>query len=114
MKMEFNAKIVGHELFTPDPDDTKHQGIRVKLQVASMKPLGKPTKGVLPIDAEEIADFPIGRYLRISVVDSQQEITFAPARPRKGDNGQLAIVPAGENDTKPRRGRKAAESEPLH
>jgi len=114
MKMEFHAKIVGHELFAPDPKDTKHMGIRVKLSVASMQPtLGKPTKGVLPIEVEQLADFPIGRFLKISVVETQLEIEFTPAKPRNPSNGELAIVPpAGE--TKTRRGRKPAETEPLH
>lgn len=34
MKMEFHAEIIGHEVFRPDPEDTKRKGIRVKLSVS--------------------------------------------------------------------------------
>jgi hypothetical protein len=114
MKMEFNAKIVAYELFMPDPEEPKRMGIRVKLQAASIKSLlGKPTKAVLPIDFDDREQFPLNGYVRISVVDTQQEMAFAPPRAKPGA-AQLGIVEnAGEGD-QPRRGRKPAESEPLH
>jgi hypothetical protein len=110
MKLEFNAEIVGHEVFRPDPDDRKHKAIRLKLQVASMTPaLGKPTRGVLPIAFEDCADFPLGGFLRITVVETQQEMEFAP--PAKKGHEQLGLVPT--EGKKPRRSREA-EAEPLH
>lgn len=45
MKKVFNAKIVGHELFTPDKNDPKREAVRVKLTVG--------TSAALPGQAHE-------------------------------------------------------------
>lgn len=93
MKMEFNAKIVGHELFVPDKDEPKKFGVRVKLQCASTAiGLGKPTKAVIPIEEKKLGQYPIGTYLRITVEDSQQVLNLAPERTKKAGATQLSMV----------------------
>ena len=114
MKKEYTAKIVGHELFKPDPEKPDYEAIRLQLQIASLTPmLGKPTRGVLVIEEKELAEYPLRRFLRITVEDSQQEIAF-PARGRKTDDVQLTVLPPpGEKPSRKRR-RHTEEPEATH
>ena len=97
MKAEFKAKIVGHELFTPDKDTPNREAVRVKLQIAptgaggaTTALLGKPTKGVLTIEEKDLPKFPLRGYLSITVQDSQQTLDFQRTK-TKTDDAQLDI-----------------------
>lgn len=95
MKKEFHAKIVGHELFVPDPKNApSREAVRVKLLVSSLEPaMGKPGKGFITIEEKDLAEFGLRRFLRITVEDSQQELPFTKRRGKKDEQAQLGIVP---------------------
>ena len=119
MKREFNARISGHDLYTPDKSVPSRQAARLKLDVASQKPqMGKPTKAVLPIELEELdlPEFKSGQYLRITIQDSQQAMNFAPDSPAKkeknGKQPKLGLVD-DPKETKPRGRKRATRRKPT-
>ena len=94
MKKEFHAKIVGHELFVPDPKTPLREAVKVKLLVSSLEPaMGKPAKGMLVIEESELPGFALRQHLRITVEDSQQELPLTRRRGTKEEQAQLGIVP---------------------
>jgi len=89
MKDQVYVKVVGHTLWKPDPkDDPKLELVKARLEIqANCKALVKSSPAVLIIDRERAsADFALGRQLRITIEDVQQEIEFKdPAeKPAKG------------------------------
>jgi hypothetical protein len=93
MKIEFNAKVVGHEVFIPDPKQDR-EGILVKLVVSSLKPaMGKPRKAVLPIERDDLEEWPIGRSLRVTITDHQQHLEFPKRTKPPSGQGEMGIVP---------------------
>ena len=86
MKDQVYVKVVGHTLWKPDPkDDPKLELVKARLEVqANCKALVKSSPAVLIIDRERaVSDFALGRQLRITIEDVQQEMEFA-GKPEKG------------------------------
>jgi hypothetical protein len=93
MKKEFNAEVIGHARFR-DPKQPALRAIKVMLEVSSMTPaIDKPSRAALVIEESDLAEFPMGRFLRITVQDSQQRMDFAGARGEKPNGKQLALAP---------------------
>jgi hypothetical protein len=95
MKREFNAKVVGHDVFVPDPKGIPlREEILVKLVVSSLKPaMGKPRKAVLPIERADLEEWPIGRSLRVTITDNQQHLEFPKRTKPENGQGEMGIVP---------------------
>lgn len=84
MKCQFAGRVIGHELFKPDPDRPQDEWIAIKIEVLRCGERGtKPTKASLGLPAEEAQrDFPLKRGLLITIEEGQLEI-FEPAEPRR-------------------------------
>ena len=101
MKVQIYAKIVGHSLWRPDPkNEPQLELVRAKLELQpKAKSMVKPSAGVLIIEREDAgADFILGRQLRITIEDTQQEMELAPR--------------ASKRNGRSRRGRRARASGP--
>ena len=109
MKEHFNAKIVGYELFVPDKDSPKDEAVRVKLAINSELPLGKALKGAIPIEKKHLANYPIGTYLRITIQDSQQELSLE-REDHEGDSAEQGAMEMGEGKA----GGRRRPSAPAH
>lgn len=102
MKQVHNARIVGHTLFNPDPKDTKVELVKLTLEILSPNAHAlKRTKGVLVIGKDEATQFALGRFLQITVVDSQQVLEFPPARSAKSKPAPPAQGSLGEPEPPP-------------
>jgi hypothetical protein len=112
MKQTFNARIVGHDIFTPDSKSPSFQLARVKLEVApGSEQTEKLTKAALVVEIERLDEYPLRGYIRITLEDSQQELDLrgAKQKPSKGAP-QLSMTPI-KGGRKPRTERDDA---PIH
>jgi hypothetical protein len=99
MKQTFNARIVGHEIFTPDTKEPTFQLARVKFEIQpGSERMQKTTKGVLAIQLERLDEYPLRGFFRITLEDSQQvlDLLGAPHKPSKPGSPQLSITPPGK------------------
>lgn len=120
MKREFHGKVLGHELFRPDPKDSA-EAVLVKVHVAAAESLGKPRKAVLPVPLKDLGQFPTGAFLRITVQDSQQElplhsrpVTSEMTQEELGEPAGTAGRPALEVVRDPNGGRRRRRGGPKH
>lgn len=84
MKHTVTGRIVGHELFTPDPKKPAIEMVKVKLNLDAVtdEKISRCSKAVLLVDEEAAADFPLGGTVRISVQDEQQVLPLDGDRRR--------------------------------
>lgn len=96
MKTSINGRVVGHRLFAPDPKNPGLEMMRVELELA---PLGtaateKNSKGVIAMSLEAAERFPLRRYVRITIEDTQQVLPLARAANGKArEQGKEASEP---------------------
>jgi len=104
MKATFNARIVGHEVFTPDKKEPTFQLLRVKLEIApGSERTDKPTRCALAVQLERKEEYPLLGFIRIALEDSQQVLDLKGAnhKPSKPPP-QLALTPGkGRKRTPP-------------
>ena len=86
MKVSYNAKILGHKIFSPGKDCA--DAVKLHLAVSCDKVLGKAIGGALQIPLEDLPQFQTGRHLRITVEDSQQVLKLEKAA-KKGAEQQV-------------------------
>jgi len=81
VKRSLNAKVIGHRLF--EPNARKQPGVyamKCLLEVeAGSVNVDKPSGAILILEVDESGrEFPVGRLLRMTFEDSQQELELGP------------------------------------
>jgi len=121
MRVQFIAKVIGHELTEPDKPKVEDDSMKVKLAVRAAQAVpGKSTAATLTMPADQAQEeFPLRRVLLITIEEGQKELLDAvagdgeerlrgPCDPNQGD-----LMPGAQSDAAARRPRGRRRKQPA-
>jgi hypothetical protein len=89
MKLDLTGRVVGHQIFSPDPKDQPDlELVKISMTLSpATKDATKHTKAVLVVDKDEaFGELVLGAIVRITVEDKQQELFAAAGKPSGAKN----------------------------
>lgn len=106
MKIQFAARVIGHELIEGEKPKTDSERVKVKLAIRHVQEIpGKSSTGTLHLPGElAFREFPLKRVLLISIEEGQKELFDAvagdeekPARAKRDPRQQEIGIPRGDS-----------------